>query len=255
MSAEGLQPFRRRLDAIDDEIARLLGERFQICREVAVYKSEPQIPMMQPNRVEQVRARYLERGAAAVDLPAEFTADLFDLLIAATCKAEDELMDLLAAAADSGAAGAGGGAMSKLPPARANRGRCRRWPGCANRCHCCGAATSATATPSRCGCCAGATGSCSPTPTTSNASSPRRRGRRRRRQPAAAAGPRRSLGDALEEPEHMQRRRLMLPLPRRGGRRRRGDDGRGLPARGRRLADRGRRSSSGRGCRRSPSGS
>ena len=93
----GLEPFRRRLDVIDDEIARLLGERFQICREVAVYKSENEIPMMQPDRVAIVRARYLERGAEA-DLPAEFSADLFDLLIAATCKAEDELMDELAAA-------------------------------------------------------------------------------------------------------------------------------------------------------------
>ncbi len=92
----GLEPFRRRLDVIDDEIARLLGERFQICREVAVYKSENEIPMMQPDRVEIVRARYLERGAEA-DLPPEFSADLFDLLIAATCKAEDELMDRLAA--------------------------------------------------------------------------------------------------------------------------------------------------------------
>jgi chorismate mutase len=93
----GLEPFRRRLDVIDDEIARLLGERFQICREVAVHKSENEIPMMQPDRVEIVRARYLERGAEA-ELPAEFSADLFDLLIAATCKAEDDLMDRLAAA-------------------------------------------------------------------------------------------------------------------------------------------------------------
>jgi chorismate mutase len=92
----GLEPFRRRLDAIDDEIARLLGERFDICREVAVYKSEHEIPMMQPNRVEEVRARYLARGGA-VNLPADFSADLFELLIAATCKAEDELMDRLAA--------------------------------------------------------------------------------------------------------------------------------------------------------------
>jgi chorismate mutase len=87
----GLEPFRRRLDVIDDEIARLLGERFDVCREVAVYKSEHGIPMMQPHRVEEVRARYLARGAE-VDLPPEFSGDLFDLLIAATCKAEDELM-------------------------------------------------------------------------------------------------------------------------------------------------------------------
>lgn len=95
----GLEPFRRRLDAVDDEIARLLGERFQICREVAVYKSEHEIPMMQPDRVKVVRRRYLDRGAA-VDLPADFTADLFDLLIAATCRAEDELIDRLAAGVD-----------------------------------------------------------------------------------------------------------------------------------------------------------
>jgi chorismate mutase len=87
----GLEPFRRRLDVIDDEIARLLGERFDICREVARYKSAHGIPMMQPDRVEEVRARYLARGAE-VDLPAEFSGELFDLLIAATCREEDELM-------------------------------------------------------------------------------------------------------------------------------------------------------------------
>ena len=96
MSTEGLEPFRRRLDEIDDSVARLLGERLQICREVAVYKSEHEIPMMQPDRVKLVRERYLARGAE-VDLPEEFTADLFDLLIATTCKLEDELMDELAA--------------------------------------------------------------------------------------------------------------------------------------------------------------
>jgi chorismate mutase len=87
----GLEPFRRRLDSIDDEIARLLGERFEICREVALYKSAHGIPMMQPDRVEVVRARYLARGAEA-NLPAEFSGDLFHLLIAATCREEDRLM-------------------------------------------------------------------------------------------------------------------------------------------------------------------
>lgn len=92
--ANGLQPFRDRLDVIDDEIAALLGERFQICREVAVYKSEHEIPMMQPSRVQIVRQRYLDRGTEA-NLPADFCGDLFDLLIAATCREEDELMERL----------------------------------------------------------------------------------------------------------------------------------------------------------------
>lgn len=88
----GLAPFRRRLDELDDQIARLLGERFQICREIALYKREHEIPMMQPGRVVQVRERYLQRGSE-VDLPADFTASLFELLIDATCRMEDELID------------------------------------------------------------------------------------------------------------------------------------------------------------------
>jgi len=87
----GLEPFRRRLDVLDEQIAGLLGERFEVCREVARYKSEHEIPMMQPERVAQVRARYLERGVQAA-LPPDFTADLFELLINATCRMEDELM-------------------------------------------------------------------------------------------------------------------------------------------------------------------
>jgi chorismate mutase len=95
MSAAGLEPFRRRLDEIDDAIAKLFGERLQICREVAAYKSEHEIPMMQPDRVKIVRERYLARGGEN-DLPQDFSADLFELLIGTTCRLEDELMDELA---------------------------------------------------------------------------------------------------------------------------------------------------------------
>lgn len=90
--AGGLGPFRVRLDALDEQIARLLGERFDVCREVAHHKREHGIAMMQPARVEQVRARYLRRGTE-VNLPEEFTTALFELLIGATCKLEDELID------------------------------------------------------------------------------------------------------------------------------------------------------------------
>ena len=90
-AAAGLEPFRRRLDALDEQIARLLGERFATCREIALYKREHEIPMMQPERVAEVRARYLARGAD-VDLPDDFTEALFELVIASTCKMEDELI-------------------------------------------------------------------------------------------------------------------------------------------------------------------
>ncbi len=91
-AAAGLEPFRLRLDELDEQIARAFGERFQICREIALYKRDHEIPMMQPGRVEEVRARYLARGAE-VNLPEDFTGALFELMIGATCKLEDELID------------------------------------------------------------------------------------------------------------------------------------------------------------------
>jgi chorismate mutase len=101
--AAGLAPFRARLDEIDAQLVDLLGERFQICREVAVHKAENEIDMMQPGRVEIVRARYLQHGAE-VDLPGGFTVGFFDLMIDATCRAEDELMERLAAGEDGASA-------------------------------------------------------------------------------------------------------------------------------------------------------
>src|SRR3954453_7675416 len=89
--AEGLEPFRRRLDEIDEQIAKLLGERLDICREVAVYKSEHEIPMIKPDRGKIGSQRSPSRGAEA-GLPADFFASLFELLIATTCRLEDELM-------------------------------------------------------------------------------------------------------------------------------------------------------------------
>lgn len=93
-----LDAYRARLDEIDDGIARLLGERFDICRDVARYKSTHDIPMMQPDRVIAVRERYLARGAS-VGLPADFSSDLFEVLIAATCRLEDDIIAALSGAA------------------------------------------------------------------------------------------------------------------------------------------------------------
>jgi chorismate mutase len=97
-----LEQFRRRLDELDDHIARLLGERFDICREVAVHKRIHGIAMMQPGRVAQVRARYLARGTE-VALPSDFTEALFELMIGATCKMEDELIGAPPAVQDGSA--------------------------------------------------------------------------------------------------------------------------------------------------------
>ena len=88
-----LDPYRHRLDEIDDQISHLFGERFAICRQIATYKRAHDIPMMQPDRVAVVRERYLTRGRQA-ELPDDFSEALFELVIAATCKMEDKLIRL-----------------------------------------------------------------------------------------------------------------------------------------------------------------
>jgi chorismate mutase-like protein len=87
----GLQPFRDRLDELDDQIVALLGERFEVCRGVADYKQRHDVPMMQPDRVKEVRERYLRRAELA-GLPSDFVSSFFELLIDATCRMEDELI-------------------------------------------------------------------------------------------------------------------------------------------------------------------
>ena len=72
--------------------------RFDICRDVARYKAAHDIPMMQPDRVIAVRERYLARGTS-VGLPTTFSSDLFEVLIAATCRLEDEIIAALSSAA------------------------------------------------------------------------------------------------------------------------------------------------------------
>ena len=113
----GLDPFRRRLDALDEQIARLLGERFAVCREIAHHKQAHDIPMMQPARVAEVRARYLARGAE-VELPPDFTAALFELLIGATCRMEDELIAAAAAPSAGSAPSAAFGDSRAAAPER-----------------------------------------------------------------------------------------------------------------------------------------
>lgn len=87
-----LDEFRRKINAYDEQILSALGARFEVCRNVAVFKRENSVPMMQPNRVKEVRERYLEL-ARLEGLPEDFASKLFELVIAATCALEDDIID------------------------------------------------------------------------------------------------------------------------------------------------------------------
>ena len=82
--------FRTEIDQIDDQIVDLLARRFAICREVAAYKLRHDIPVVLPERIEQVKRRCVERAEAqAVD--GAFTLALYTLIIDQTCETERQV--------------------------------------------------------------------------------------------------------------------------------------------------------------------
>jgi 4-amino-4-deoxychorismate mutase len=86
-----LHDFRRRIDAIDDRILGLLGDRFAVIREVAAFKAPRGIPAVIPERVKEV----CERCAALAPshgLEPEFLRRLYTLIIDEACRQENRLM-------------------------------------------------------------------------------------------------------------------------------------------------------------------
>lgn len=90
-AAELLDAERARIDELDSELIRILAERVQICGSIARVKSGANIPMMQPDRLAEVRERLVAEGKAA-GLRTEFVEELYGAVTRETCRLEDELM-------------------------------------------------------------------------------------------------------------------------------------------------------------------
>ena len=90
-----LQNFRERIDTIDEKIIRLISERLGICKEVAEFKSENDIPMMQPERVKEVLRKRKELADELLINPA-LVGNIYKLIVEEACKLEDEIIERLA---------------------------------------------------------------------------------------------------------------------------------------------------------------
>ncbi len=88
---EALLEYRRELDRLDDQILEVLSRRLAICREVASHKVEAGIPMMQTNRVAEVKARAVTQGKNR-GLSESFVLSLFEIVIEEACRIEDEII-------------------------------------------------------------------------------------------------------------------------------------------------------------------
>jgi len=89
--ASALAEFRERIDRVDEQLLSALAERTVICREVAEHKREQNIPMMQPDRVAAVEARWAEL-AAERGLDEDFARSLARAVVAENCRIEGTMM-------------------------------------------------------------------------------------------------------------------------------------------------------------------
>jgi len=68
--SQALQPSRQRINAIDDQIVKLLNERAQVVREVGHIKRQFHAPASAPGREEQVLRRAAGQARAPLTGPA-----------------------------------------------------------------------------------------------------------------------------------------------------------------------------------------
>jgi chorismate mutase-like protein len=89
--APDLAQLREQLDAVDETLLDLLRQRYALCREVAEYKRDRNLPMMAPERLDAVRRRASD-FAVANGLEPEALAEIFELITAEACRLEDALI-------------------------------------------------------------------------------------------------------------------------------------------------------------------
>lgn len=87
-----ISAYRQQIDALDEEIIRALGERFDVVRKVGKFKADTGIAVMQPDRIEQIKNRCTLLGEQYGVRPG-FLHDMYDLIIRESCQLEETSPD------------------------------------------------------------------------------------------------------------------------------------------------------------------
>ncbi|MFC4604450.1 chorismate mutase family protein [Rhodococcus kronopolitis] len=87
-----LEKLRAELDEIDSDLLEIVRRRIEVCCRIAVLKRRHSIPMLQPARMGLVHD-HARSYARSHQLSPDFLDDLYDVLIAETCRVEDLIID------------------------------------------------------------------------------------------------------------------------------------------------------------------
>lgn len=86
--AAGIEELRPRPDRVDEQFPDRLRERIKICVHITHHKRVNDIPVMQPQRIGVVQERAARFGSVH-GIDQKFLRELYDLVIAETCRVED----------------------------------------------------------------------------------------------------------------------------------------------------------------------
>ncbi|NBX66634.1 MAG: chorismate mutase [Proteobacteria bacterium] len=88
---ESLKPYRAQIDVLDEQIVKLLIDRFKIVRSVAELKARENIAVVQSNRAEEVKTR-VSAMAEAGGLDGTLLRNIYTLMIDHAHVIEDEIV-------------------------------------------------------------------------------------------------------------------------------------------------------------------
>lgn len=83
-----LLQYREKINRIDEQIIELLGKRYSIIREIALYKYNNNIKVMQNSRVNEVINANIQL-ALNNNIKKEYIIDLYKLIIDTSCNEEN----------------------------------------------------------------------------------------------------------------------------------------------------------------------
>lgn len=89
--ASAMDECRKRLDELDTTLIGVVAERMELCVQIAELKHRGQIPMMQPHRLQHVRAKSVKEGRMQ-GLDEDFVDRLIDVITRESCRLEDVIL-------------------------------------------------------------------------------------------------------------------------------------------------------------------
>lgn len=83
-----LEPYREKIDSLDEKLVQLLAEREQIIHQVAKVKLENNIPAVLPARIDAVRENAVRIGAGLGADP-HYIREIYTTIIQLSCDIEE----------------------------------------------------------------------------------------------------------------------------------------------------------------------